>query len=360
MAARAPDRGLSPRGGPRSSSGARHTRRVCGTLRGPLVREVRLRLRRRPAPRSPVVPAWGLQPDPRHVFGRPARTDHAHRPHPAARGSDGSARDDPRKLWLDRISVVAFASVWTAAAAKLLAAEPSTELLPARAAGALAGYLLADFVAGLVHWLADRHFDPQTPVVGPLLIAPFRAHHDDPLSITHHDLCEVLGNNALVALPTAAALLWIPFPPTAFGAFLVGLGLAGTLAAVLTNLFHAWAHAPRPPRLARWLQRHRLVLTPSQHARHHRASHDQAYCVTSGWLNPLLDRTRFFARLDARLVGRHDTRLFTRHDTRLVGRPDGPRIARPSRGLDARPDSPPDAGAEHAPRDGRSEGPDPR
>lgn len=215
---------------------------------------------------------------------------------PAPRSPVGSA-------WLDRIAVVGFASVWSAAALRLALRDPSLDRLPAAAAGALAGYLLADLVAGLVHWLADRHFDPGTPVIGPLLIAPFRAHHDDPLSITRHDLFEVLGNNALITLPVTAALLLVPPPvDSALGVFAVALALVGTLAAVATNLFHAWAHAPRPPRIARWLQRHRLVLTPRQHARHHRGLHDQAYCVTSGWLNPLLDRTRFFARLDARLV----------------------------------------------------------
>ncbi|MEZ4332778.1 MAG: fatty acid desaturase CarF family protein [Myxococcota bacterium] len=214
---------------------------------------------------------------------------------PAPRSPAGSA-------WLDRIAVLGFASVWSVAAVRLAWRDPSLDRLPAAAVGVLAGYLLADFIAGLVHWLADRHFDPETPVIGPLLIAPFRAHHDDPLSITRHHLFEVLGNNALITLPVTAALLFFPPVDSALDAFAAALALVGTLASVATNLFHAWAHAQRPPWIARWLQRRRLVLTPRQHARHHRGLHDQAYCVTSGWLNPLLDRMRFFAWLDARLA----------------------------------------------------------
>ena len=166
-------------------------------------------------------------------------------------------------------------------------------------AGAVAGYLLADFVAGAVHWIADRHFDPETPGIGPMLIEPFRAHHHDPLSITRHDFFEVLGNSALVSIPATVSLFWAPAPRGILGHFGVALAVSGLLAAVLTNLFHAWAHAPCPPRAARWLQARGLVLTPARHARHHRGAHDRAYCVTSGWLNPLLDRTRFFARIDA-------------------------------------------------------------
>jgi hypothetical protein len=246
------------------------------------VREIRMRPRRRPAPRSPARQA------------RPIRSTGS------ARSID--ARCEAARPWLDRLSVFAFAVLWACAAAKLHVTWLSPDLLPVLAAGALAGYLLADLVAGGVHWIADRHFDPRTPVVGPLLIAPFRAHHEDPLSITRHDLFEVLGNNALVTLPAVTALLFVPLPGSAVSVFLVALGLVGTFAAVATNLFHAWAHAPNPPRLAAWLQRHHLVLTPREHARHHRAPYDEAYCVTSGWLNPLLDRTRLFARLDAAIA----------------------------------------------------------
>ena len=34
------------------------------------------------------------------------------------------------------------------------------------------GYLAADFVSGLVHWLADRYFSPDTPVIGSTFIVP--------------------------------------------------------------------------------------------------------------------------------------------------------------------------------------------
>ena len=49
------------------------------------------------------------------------------------------------------------------------------------------------------------------------------------------------------------------------------------------------------PRPVAWLQGAGLILTPARHARHHTASHAGAYCVTTGWLNPLLDRLQAFA-----------------------------------------------------------------
>lgn len=208
----------------------------------------------------------------------------------------------PTKRVRDRIAVAAFACLWISAVVRIApdAVRPAVAL--ALPAGLLAGYLLADLLAGAVHWLADRCFDPGTPVLGPLLIAPFRAHHDDPTSIAQHDVFEVAGNAALVSLPLAVALLALPRPNGFAATLLCVTALSFSAAAVATNVFHRWAHAASPPRVARRLQRLGLILTPMRHALHHRGEHDRAYCVTSGWLNPVLDRIGLFARLE-RLVG---------------------------------------------------------
>jgi hypothetical protein len=44
------------------------------------------------------------------------------------------------------------------------------------------------------------------------------------------------------------------------------------------------------------------VLSPDGHRRHHRDGYAGAYCVTSGWLNPVADRLRVFDRLGAGLA----------------------------------------------------------
>lgn len=169
--------------------------------------------------------------------------------------------------------------------------------------GLLLGYLLADLLAGTVHWIADRYFDPATPLLGPLLIEPFRDHHRDCLGITRHDFFEVSGNNALVALPLLG-LLWLAPAPTDFVTRLgAALGMSLALSLLLTNQLHRWAHDPAPPRLARWLHSMGLILTPARHAVHHRGHHDRAFCVTSGWLNPILDRFRCFERIERAIDG---------------------------------------------------------
>ncbi len=218
------------------------------------------------------------------------------------------AAPTPRgRALIDRLSVGLFSLCWLAALIHLVPAllRGGSELvLPlAIPLATLSGYLVADFLAGAVHWLADRYFDPATPFLGPLLIAPFREHHVDSSSITRHDFFEVSGNNSLVCVPVVLALFAIPTPSDFGTTFLALFGLSLTAALVATNQFHGWAHAPDPPALARILQRLRLILTPERHALHHSANHDRAYCVTSGWLNPLLDRLRFFERIEKAIDG---------------------------------------------------------
>jgi ubiquitin-conjugating enzyme E2 variant len=203
---------------------------------------------------------------------------------------------------LDLASILAFAALWLALLGSL-AAVPPLAWWPALAGVAALGWLASDAATGLVHWIGDRCFEETTPLLGPLLIQPFREHHRDPLAITRHGFCEVNGSNALAMCPLLALSLplgahfGVSLLPSLVLAFVAAL--AGAVSA--TNQLHCWAHAPHAPRPVRWLQRRRLVLSPAAHALHHRGAHDRAFCVTSGWLNAWLDRTHAFARLGRRL-----------------------------------------------------------
>ncbi len=162
-----------------------------------------------------------------------------------------------------------------------------------------AGYLLSDLLTGLVHWFCDTFFDETTPVLGPGLIAPFREHHRDPLLMTRHGFLELTGSSFRGLAPFLVLFLWRGdlFPNFA-NAFVLALA-AG---AVTTNLLHRWAHDPGAPAIARGLQRLGLVLTPERHARHHAPSYASAYCVTTGWMNPVCERFRIWSRAEFLLV----------------------------------------------------------
>lgn len=164
-------------------------------------------------------------------------------------------------------------------------------------------FLWSDLVSGLVHWTADTYFSEDTPVIGATLIKPFRLHHVYPRDICTHNLVTTVGNVCILAVPMLSLclyLMWV-WPDSgwlAFGILCVALMAAATVA---TNQFHKWAHQENPSTAVRWLQRLRLVLPPRHHEVHHTEPHDMHYCITNGWLNPLLNKIRFFRALETGL-----------------------------------------------------------
>jgi hypothetical protein len=149
---------------------------------------------------------------------------------------------------------------------------------------AIVGYIAADFMCGAIHWYCDERANVAWRWIGPSFIHPFRDHHTNPTALTQHDVFELCGNNAIACSVMLAAML-----PWSVSAPHLAIGVVGLAVAVLaTNVFHRWAHTTNPSPIVRALQRLRIVLSPAEHARHHELL-DRAYCVTSGWTNPILD-----------------------------------------------------------------------
>ena len=154
------------------------------------------------------------------------------------------------------------------------------------------GYVLADFLSGLVHFLFDNFGSVHTPIIGRRFIKPFRDHHEDPAAMTRADAIAVNADNCLACLPILVPLYFLldlaqhPY----VGMFVVSV----LFFTMLTNQLHKWAHMPELPRVVRALQRTHLVLSVEHHQVHHTAPFDTHYCITWGILNPLLERVGFW------------------------------------------------------------------
>lgn len=154
------------------------------------------------------------------------------------------------------------------------------------------GLCLADFMSGLVHWSADTYGSPTMPVFGGF-VRTFREHHADQVDITRHDFIETNGDVCIFSAPVHLVLLLVledPFALTCvFGVF---------FGSYFNSQLHKWAHAGERPWLVRLFQRTRLVLSSGHHANHHSGPHLTHYCITTGWMNALLDRVGFFRKLE--------------------------------------------------------------
>jgi len=202
---------------------------------------------------------------------------------------------------LKGLALAAALLLWAALGGRLVAVLLIPAALPLLTGGLLLGYAAADLLSGTVHWFCDTFFAENTPLIGHV-IRPFRDHHRHPAAITRYHILEQDSSNYFILIPPLWAAWWLhgPDPASALAVFGHAALWALALGALGTNLFHKWAHAERVPFPVRWLQGHRLILSPSAHLVHHRA-YTGGYCVTSGWMNALLDRVHFFGGVE-RLV----------------------------------------------------------
>lgn len=215
----------------------------------------------------------------------------------------GAPRPRPRWIALVEGSALAAFAALALHSATRIARALELEDLPVLGAACAAGLLIADFVSGFGHWLFDHFLPEETPIVGPLVVRPFRLHHADPLQLVGHGFVELNGNTALSMLPVLGVGQVLPEPAAGAGWLAVHVALVAMASfLVLTNSLHRLAHAPQVPRYLASLQRAGALLSAERHARHHEGRHDRSYCITLGWWNPLLDRVRFYPALERGLA----------------------------------------------------------
>lgn len=158
------------------------------------------------------------------------------------------------------------------------------------------GAVLADLFSGFVHWGFDRFGDEKTPFFGPAFVKPFRLHHTDPKDILRHGFLETNGNTSLATVLPLAALLAVPVDAV-WGLVVVVAMTTASVLAILTNQLHKWAHDASPPRAVAWLQEAGVILGREHHAQHHAWPHESHYCITTGWMNAVLQK-RFWRSLE--------------------------------------------------------------
>lgn len=150
----------------------------------------------------------------------------------------------------------------------------------------------ADLLSGFFHWLEDCYGSPDTPIWGRVVVQPNILHHYDAAHFTKHPwLVSARGPMLLAATGLAVA-----YP---LGLLTWQLALVAALGAN-ANEFHKWSHrsARDNGRLITLLQRTGLLQPPSHHAQHHRGQKNTSYCTVTVYLDPLLDRVRFWPALE--------------------------------------------------------------
>ena len=106
-----------------------------------------------------------------------------------------------------------------------------------------------------------------------------------------------------IILPILALLLLVTPKTSGWFFYLCAVMVFTSWFVFCTNQFHKWAHDDDPARWVRTLQQAGLILSPKHHAIHHASPQNKSYCITVGWMNPVLDRISFFRICEA-IIGR--------------------------------------------------------
>jgi hypothetical protein len=152
--------------------------------------------------------------------------------------------------------------------------------------------LAADFVVGVFHWVEDAYLRDNCPVLGQLVARPNILHHYRPRHFLRKSWMASCWDLWLVAglIITAA---W------AFGMLTPAVGLFAALVGN-ANQIHKWAHRSRREN-GPWinlLHDLRILQSSRHHAIHHTDPKSTHYCVITEFLNPVLQRLRFWTRLE--------------------------------------------------------------
>lgn len=158
---------------------------------------------------------------------------------------------------------------------------------------ALGVILLADFLAGVIHWLEDAYGTEDTPVLGPLVIRPNIVHHHYPRFFTKLTWWQSSWDLLLIGLLMIGGAAWAGVLTWHVWLFV--------LLSINANQVHKWSHQTRAENgpVVSFFQDWRILLTPRQHALHHTDPKNTYYCPITNLLNPALEAVRFWDCLEA-------------------------------------------------------------
>lgn len=152
----------------------------------------------------------------------------------------------------------------------------------------LVGWVMADFLSGFWHWLEDRYFREDWPIIGPYIAVPNQRHHETPAAFLGQGYWSRNWTTILPASFVLAPCVWLGAPSWL---------LVAIAAVSQANEIHAWSHQ-RCGSLIRTLQDTGILQHPRTHAKHHKAPFDCRYCVITEWLNPIMDGVGFWTFLE--------------------------------------------------------------
>lgn len=155
----------------------------------------------------------------------------------------------------------------------------------------LATVVVADLVAGLVHWAEDAYARPDASWFGQIARDNL-LHHTRPREFLKKTWWQSSGDLLAIGIAVIAV--------AALTGHFNGWVLLFVAITANANQIHKWAHSSRheKPAIVYWLQRAHILQSARHHARHHSGQKNTHYCVVTNIVNPVLEAIRFWTTLE--------------------------------------------------------------
>ena len=149
-----------------------------------------------------------------------------------------------------------------------------------------------DFLSGFVHWFFDTQVKPSNTFLGRIAV-DILDHHVRPGRTAEVGFMTSAWRPALmVAMPLVSIAVLLPWPSwLAASIFWIGF------LSVVVPQTHKEAHMSERPAMITWMQKTHLIINPDSHQAHH-DDNRESFCVFTGWLNPILNKTRFWRGME--------------------------------------------------------------
>lgn len=132
----------------------------------------------------------------------------------------------------------------------------------------VAAYALTDLLTGIYHFATDKGWNIRQQVM------LFQRHHATNAMDADFD-----WQPMVIALPGMLLGAWLESP------FVLALASFSMMSQVPHWYAHHRSANPTIRAVVRWLQKSGIIISPQEHASHHREPFDKNFCIFNGWNN---------------------------------------------------------------------------
>ena len=152
--------------------------------------------------------------------------------------------------------------------------------------------LITDLVTGIGHWWEDAYGDPRWKVLGKSVVIPNLDHHKRPREFLKSSTWERIRLSFSIAVIIGLAFY--------FTGLLCWEVIFCLLYGSLANEVHAISHRTNKEngKLICAMQKIGLIQSRRMHGHHHTSPYDVNYSIMTNYLNPFLNKTKFWIGLE--------------------------------------------------------------